>query len=73
MTVVVKNCAYALAHVPSFVRYGSKPIRDLGSPVDPDPALAQQIESHLRSFAEAVAYPPNLDRVHRAVYVSRKT
>ncbi len=59
MTVVVKDCAYALAHVPSFVRYGSKPIRDLGSPCNPDPELLQQIESHLRSFGEAMAYPPN--------------
>ena len=59
MAVVVKECAYALAHVPNFVRYGSKPIRDLGSPCNPDRHLEQQISSHLRSFADAVAYPPN--------------
>ncbi len=29
MAVVVKDCAYLLAHVPDFIRYGSKPSRDL--------------------------------------------
>lgn len=59
MSVVVKECAYALAHVPNFVRYGSKPIRDLGSVCSPDPELARQIEAHLQSYADAVAYAPN--------------
>ncbi len=52
---VVKAFAYLLVHTPDFVRYGSKPHRETG--IDPD--LHRQIASHLRSFEEAVAYPPN--------------
>jgi betaine reductase len=59
MAVVVKECAYALAHIPSFVRYGAKPIRDLGSPCSPDADLERTIYARVRSFADAVAYPPN--------------
>ena len=59
MAVVVKECAYALAHVPNFVRYGSKPIRDLGSVCHPDAEQERRIESHLRTFDEVVSYPPN--------------
>jgi betaine reductase len=59
MAVVLKECAYALAHVPNFVRYGSKPIRDLGSPCSPNRELEQKIYAHVRGFEETVAYPPN--------------
>ena len=52
---VVKAFAYLLVHTPDFVRYGSKPLREMGI----DPALNGQIASHLRSFEEAVTYPPN--------------
>src|SRR5262245_31565574 len=55
MAVVVKACAYALIHVPDFVRYGSKPIRDL----DENPALLHQINARLRSYDEVLAYAPN--------------
>lgn len=53
---IVKTCSYILAHVPGFVRYGSKPIREIA---DSPTLLLPTIERHLRSFEEAVAYPPN--------------
>ncbi len=59
MAVVVKECSYILVHVPSFVRYGSKPIRDIEINGGPGGKLEQDIYAHVRSFADAVAYPPN--------------
>jgi betaine reductase len=59
MAVVVKECAYALVHVPSFVRYGSKPIRDIELSGGAGSDLEKKIYSHVRTFEEAVAYPPN--------------
>lgn len=59
MAVVVKECAYALVHVPNFVRYGSKPIRDIALDGRPGSGLEQKIYSHIRTFEDAVAYPPN--------------
>lgn len=55
MPAVVKQCAYALINVPDFVRYGSKPMRDL----EEDASLLKAIENRLRSFEEVVAYGPN--------------
>ena len=52
---VIKAFAYLLVHTPDFVRYGSKPLRETG--IHPD--LHGQIASHLRSFEQAVEYPPN--------------
>jgi len=52
---VVTAVANVLAHAPGLVRYGSKPMRDLGR----DPALAGAIASHLRGYDAAVAYAPN--------------
>jgi hypothetical protein len=52
---VITGVSYYLAHVPSLIRYGSKPFRELKH----DPSLLQPITSHLRSFDHAVAYPPN--------------
>ena len=52
---VIQSFAYLLAHAPEFVRYGSKPKREIGV----DPRLADKIAQHLRSFEEAVSYPPN--------------
>ncbi len=52
---VITSSAYALVHVPSFVRYGSKPSREISD----DPEQLPLIEKHLRSFDEAVQYPPN--------------
>ncbi len=53
---VIQACAYALVHVPGFVRYGSKPTREIAEGAE---AVLTVIEKHLRSFDEAVAYPPN--------------
>jgi len=55
MSVVIKNCASILVNVPDFVRYGSKPMRDLAE----DPALLPEIERALRTFEQATAYGPN--------------
>ncbi len=47
--------ANVLAHAPGLVRYGSKPLRDIGQ----DPAALEAITPRLRSYADAVAYAPN--------------
>jgi hypothetical protein len=52
---VVKGVSYFLAHVPSMIRHGSKPSREIGR----DPSLLPSILSHLVTFGPAVAYPPN--------------
>ena len=52
---VIRGCAYVLVHVPDFVRYGSKPEREIAK----NSTLLDKINRHLRSFEEAVAYPPN--------------
>lgn len=52
---VVKAVSYFLVHVPSLVRYGSKPYREIIK----DPSVLTSIISHLRSFDQAVRYPPN--------------
>ncbi len=52
---VITGVSYFLAHVPSMVRYGSKPCREIRH----DSSSLQPILSHLRSFEQAVAYPPN--------------
>ena len=53
---VIKACAYSLIHTPDFVRYGSKPIREIANSPEP---LLPVIEKHLRSFKATVEYPPN--------------
>jgi len=52
---VVTGVSYFLAHVPSLVRHGSKPSREILK----DPSVLKPILDHLQSFAQAVAYPPN--------------
>lgn len=52
---VVKGVSYFLAHVPSMIRHGSKPSREL----EQDPSLLASILSHSWTFDKAVAYPPN--------------
>ncbi len=52
---VITAVANVLAHAPGLVRYGSKPLRDLAE----DPGLLSGISARLRSYAEAVIYPPN--------------
>lgn len=52
---VVRAVSYFLAHVPNMVRHGSKPSRE----IERDPSLLKKICSHLNTFDQAVAYPPN--------------
>ena len=52
---VVQTFSYMLAHAPELVRYGAKPKREIKS----NPDLGPEIDAHLRSFEEAVSYPPN--------------
>lgn len=52
---VIKAVGYALAHTPGLVEHGSKPQRELAR----DPGLHAAIQSHLRSYEDAVSYPPN--------------
>jgi hypothetical protein len=55
ITPVVKGASFILAHTPSLVRHGSKPVRE----IEKDESLLGEILSSLRSYEEAVAYPPN--------------
>ena len=55
MAVVIKDCAYVLVNVPDFVRYGSKPMRDL----EENPGLLPDIAGALRTFEQVLAYGPN--------------
>lgn len=55
MVPVVKGVSYFLAHVPSMIRHGSKPSRE----IEKDPSLLSPILDHLQTFDQAVAYPPN--------------
>lgn len=52
---VVQSFSYLLAHTPELVRYGSKPKREIKY----NSELGPKIDAHLRSFEEAVGYPPN--------------
>jgi len=47
--------SYVLAHAPDFVRYGSKPTRE----IEADPSLLDQVAGSLRSWEDVLAYPPN--------------
>ncbi len=51
----IESVYYSLAHVPELVRYGSKPSREIRA----RPELATALQSALRSFSEATAYPPH--------------
>lgn len=52
---VISAVANVLAHAPGLVRYGSRPLRD----IQRDPAVLNRIAAHLRSYSEALSYPPN--------------
>lgn len=52
---VIRGARFFLAHTPGFVRYGSRPSRDIAH----DASLEARIGGQLRAFAEAAAYPPN--------------
>ena len=53
---VIKGAAMCLAHVPSLVRYGSKPAREL---CPEGPFRLETFLEHLRSYDQAVAYAPH--------------
>ena len=55
MSVVIKEVGYVIVHVPDFVQYGSKPSRDLLE----NNGLLKQIRDHLRTYEEAIQYPPH--------------
>jgi hypothetical protein len=52
---VIAASAYCLAHVPDLVRYGSKPRREIAL----DAGFGARLGTAGRTFAQAVAYPPN--------------
>ncbi|MFN2506958.1 MAG: glycine reductase, partial [Acidimicrobiales bacterium] len=54
-TVVVRGATQVLAHAPGLARLGSKPSREL--PKNPD--VEKAFLTSLRTFEEAVAYPPH--------------
>ncbi|MDH3731557.1 MAG: glycine/sarcosine/betaine reductase complex component C subunit beta [Acidimicrobiia bacterium] len=51
----ILHSSYILAHAPDFVRYGSKPRRE----IEVDPSLLGQMSDSLRSWPEMLSYPPN--------------
>ena len=53
--VVIKGASYFLGHVPSMVRHGSKPSREIINSSD----ILDSILGHLQTFDQAVSYPPN--------------
>ncbi len=55
MTVVIKNASYIMVHVPDFVQYGSKPVRDIND----NPELRWEIKRHLRTYEEVINYAPH--------------
>ncbi len=61
--VVITGASQVLAHVPTFVRHGSKPRRELPKNAE----TAERFTAALRSFEAAAAYPPHqawLGNVH---------
>lgn len=55
MSVSIIDTAFVVIHVPDFVRYGSKPSREILE----NTSLLQEIRSHLRSYDEVVNYAPH--------------
>jgi len=55
VSVVIKEVSYIMVHVPDFVRYGSKPSRDIAENND----LLPEIASHLRSYEDVLRYAPH--------------
>jgi betaine reductase len=52
---VIRAATTCLSHVPDLVEHGSTPRRKIAA----DPTWGSQIRATLRSYGEAVAYPPN--------------
>jgi len=55
MSVIIKEASYIIVHVPDFVQYGSKPIRD----IEENPGVKKELDSHLRSYEDAINYFPH--------------
>lgn len=53
---VLRRVCFSLAHVPGLVQAGSKPRREIAQQ---GPALFTDLRFHLRSFDQAVSYPPH--------------
>lgn len=53
---VVRGAVFSMAHAPGMVLSGSKPRREIATNSD---GIRQQIHANLRTFADAVAYPPH--------------
>jgi betaine reductase len=54
-TPVISSSSAIIAHTPSFTRLGSKPSRELSR----DPALEEAFLGALRTYEQALAYPPH--------------
>jgi betaine reductase len=52
----IRGVSCVLAHTPGLLRYGSKPTRELAKE---ERTLLPRLRDHLRSFEDAVTYPPN--------------
>lgn len=55
MSVIVKEASYVIVHIPDFVQYGSKPIRD----IEDNPDVKKELDSHLRSYQDVINYVPH--------------
>jgi len=55
MSVTIREASYAIAHIPDFVQYGSKPTRD----IEDNPDVKKELDSHLRSYEDALKYIPH--------------
>jgi hypothetical protein len=51
----IRGVSCVIAHTPGLLQYGSKPTRELTR----DGELIGNVRKHLRSYGDAVAYPPN--------------
>lgn len=55
---VIKGASYSLIHAPQMmIEYGTTPSQERRH--NPDSTLLKRLPDHLRTFDEAVAYPPN--------------
>lgn len=52
---VIRSASYFLGHVSGLVCHGSKPAREISK----NPGLLDSFMAHLRTFDQAVSYPPN--------------
>ena len=55
MSVNIKEASYVIVHCPDFVRYGSKPIRD----IQENPDVLKEMNNHLRNFEDVINYAPH--------------